>query len=172
MGDDLTLPERYPFRTPMQWSDEPQAGFTTARKAVRPVIDSGPYDYRRVNVERQRRDPNSLLNWMIRMIRLRKECPEVGWGDWKILRTGSPSVLAMRYHWLGNALVVVHNFDGMPQEIRLKTDKEHEARLVNLLVNDESRADSSGYHKMALEAYGYRWFRVGNLDYSLQRERM
>lgn len=172
MGDDLTLPERYPIRTPMQWSDEPHAGFTTAEKAVRSVIDKGPYSYRQVNVERQRRDPNSLLNWMIRMIRLRKECPEVGWGDWKILNTGSPAVLAMRYHWRGNSLVILHNFDSAPQEIRLKIDKNDDARLVNLLVNDESRADENGIHRIALEAYGFRWFRVGNLDYSLHRQRI
>ena len=78
----------------------------------------------------------------------------------------------MRYHWRGNSLVIVHNFDSAPREIRLKTDKYDDARLVNLLVNDESRADDNGVHTIALEAYGYRWFRVGNLDYSLQRQRI
>jgi maltose alpha-D-glucosyltransferase/alpha-amylase len=172
MGDDLTLPERYPIRTPMQWSDEIHAGFTMAEKPVRPVIDKGPYNYQQVNVERQRRDPNSLLNWMIRMIRLRKECPEIGWGEWNILPTGSPAVLAMRYNWRGNSLIIIHNFDGTPQEIRIKTNKGDDGRLANLLVNDESRADTSGHHRIALEAYGYRWFRVGNLNYSLQRKRI
>jgi maltose alpha-D-glucosyltransferase/alpha-amylase len=172
MGDDLALDERYPVRTPMQWSDEPMAGFTKSEKPVRPVIDKGPYSYEQINVERQRRDPNSLLNWMIRMIRLRKECPEIGWGDWKVLHTGSPSVLAMRYTWLGNSLLIVHNFDEKPHEVRLKTEGGKDERLINLLVNDESRADGRGIHKIAIDAYGYRWYRVGNLDYSLEQTRV
>jgi maltose alpha-D-glucosyltransferase/alpha-amylase len=172
MGDDLSLDERYPIRTPMQWSDEPLAGFSKSEKPVRPVIDKGPFKCEQVNVERQQRDPGSLLNWTIRMIRLRKECPEIGWGDWKILSTGAPTVLAMQYDWRGNSLVVIHNFDEKPHEARLKIEAEGADRLVNLLVNDESRADKKGNHNIALEAYGYRWFRVGLLNYSLQQTRV
>ena len=80
MGGDLSLAERDSVRAPMPWSREPQAGFSTARKTVQPLIYQGPYGYELINVESQRRDPNSLLNWTAQMIRLRKECPEVGWG--------------------------------------------------------------------------------------------
>jgi maltose alpha-D-glucosyltransferase/alpha-amylase len=75
MGDDLRLPERNCARTPMQWSTEPEAGFTKAAKPVLPVISDGAYGYQHVNVAAQRYDPNSLLNWMERMIRMRKEIP-------------------------------------------------------------------------------------------------
>jgi maltose alpha-D-glucosyltransferase / alpha-amylase len=82
MGDDLELEEREAVRTPMQWADEPNAGFSTAKEtAVHPVIDQGVWSYRHINVAAQRRDPDSFLNWTARMIRLRKECPEIGWGD-------------------------------------------------------------------------------------------
>src|SRR4051794_22664078 len=66
MGDDLSLPERNAIRTPMQWSHEPGAGFSTApvEELVRPVVRGGPYGHERVNVEAQRRDPGSMLNWM------------------------------------------------------------------------------------------------------------
>jgi maltose alpha-D-glucosyltransferase/alpha-amylase len=171
MGDDLSLPERYPIRTPMQWSGDAIAGFSKSAKPVRPVIDKGPYSYHEVNVERQQRDPHSLLNWMTRMIKLRKECPEIGWGDWKVLNTGAPGVLAMCYTWRGNSLVVIHNFGEEPREIRLKIEAEGADRLVNLLENDESRADENGNHRMALEVFGYRWFRVGHLNYSLYQTR-
>ncbi|MGH7464003.1 MAG: alpha-amylase family protein, partial [Longimicrobiales bacterium] len=110
MGDDLRLPQRDAVRTPMQWSTEPNAGFSIAERLVHPVVDSCIFDYRRVNVENQQRDPDSLLNWTGAMIRVRKECPEIGWGDWHILPTGSAHVLAMRYDWRGNSLVIVHNF--------------------------------------------------------------
>lgn len=171
MGDDLTLKERDAVRTPMHWSNEPQAGFSASEKTVHPVINKGPYGYEQVNVEAQRRDPISLLNWMTSMIRLRKECPEIGWGEWKILNTGSSSVLAMRYDWRGNSLIVIHNFDEKPHETRIKPGVEGGEKLVNLLVKDESQADGRGFHRIALEAYGYRWYRVGSLNYILQREK-
>jgi maltose alpha-D-glucosyltransferase/alpha-amylase len=155
----------------MQWSDEPQAGFSTSRKTVLPVIDKGPYRYDQVNVEAQRRDPNSLLSWTAHMIRVRKECPEIGWGDWKILPSGSPSVLAIRYDWRGNSVVVVHNFDEKAHEARIKPQVQGGDTLVNLLVKDQSVADETGAHRIALEAYGYRWYRVGGLSHVLRREK-
>src|SRR5206468_9286778 len=79
MGDDLSLPERNCARTPMQWSDEPHGGFTTAESPPEDVISGGAYGYEHLNVASQRRDPNSFLNWLERMLRMRKEVPEIGW---------------------------------------------------------------------------------------------
>lgn len=59
----------------------------------------------------QRRDPTSLLNWTERIIRARKECPEIGWGEWRVIETSSHSVLALRYDWRGNGVLFLHNFD-------------------------------------------------------------
>ncbi|GGG22467.1 hypothetical protein GCM10010924_59990 [Rhizobium wenxiniae] len=63
MGDDLSLPERNCARTPMQWSNEPQGGFTKGDKPVLPVIEKGPYGFEHLNVAFQRRDAQSMLNW-------------------------------------------------------------------------------------------------------------
>ena len=117
MGDDLRLPERNCARTPMQWSTEPNAGFTKSNHPILPVIDHGPYSFDHVNVADQRRDPNSLLNWMERMIRMRKEVPEIGWGDFRFISTGTQTVLAMEYEWSNNAVLCVHNLEGAPREI-------------------------------------------------------
>ena len=105
------------------------------------------------------------------MIRLRKESPEIGWGDWTILPTRSPTVLAMRYDWRGNSVVVVHNFDAESREVRIKPDVEGGEKLLSLLVKDESDADPSGTHTITLEAYGYRWYRVGSLNAALSRRK-
>lgn len=171
MGDDLRLPERLAARTPMQWSIEPHAGFTAAEKPVAPVITGGPYGYEHVNVADQRRDPNSMLNWMERMIRMRKEVPEIGWGDYAILQTGTPAIVALRYDWHNNSVVVVHNLSGIPREacLHIGLKREKDLPLVNLLSNDHSVADESGRHCCLLEPYGYRWYRVGGLDYLLKR---
>jgi maltose alpha-D-glucosyltransferase/alpha-amylase len=171
MGDDLRLPQRDAVRTPMQWSTEPQAGFSTADRLVHPVISQGIFDYRRVNVEAQQRDPDSLLNWTAAMIRVRKECPEIGWGEWRTIATGSVHVLAMRYDWRGNSLVIVHNFSDKVVRARVRPAVPHGDRLVDLLAEEESRAGKSGRHDIILEPYGYRWFRVGGLNYALRRHR-
>ena len=155
----------------MQWSDEPQAGFSTAKKTVLPVISKGPWSYQRVNVESQRRDTNSMLNWTERMIRLRKECPELGWGGYKVLKTGDPSVLALRYDWRNNTLVTIHNFHEKPRSITLDVGGKEGGRLVNLFAGEHSDAGPNGKHKIVLEGYGYRWYRVGNLAHILKREK-
>ena len=158
MGDDLALDERDAVRTPMQWDSSPNGGFTTAKRPVHPVIDKGAFGYTHVNVARQKRDESSLLEWTTRMIRLRKECPEIGWGTWKILDAKSPHVLAMQYQWRNDSIVIVHNFAGKPIEVELAVDG---SRLVDLRVEAESAANSRGRHELALDAFGYRWFRVG-----------
>jgi maltose alpha-D-glucosyltransferase/alpha-amylase len=171
MGDDLRLPERECARTPMQWSTEPNAGFTKSDKAVLPVIDGGPFGYEHVNAAQQRRDPNSMLNWTERIIRMRKEVPEIGWGDFQILRIRDPSVLAIRYDWRNNSVLFVHNLAPTPREVSFAVGAAGQAAdlLVNLLAEDHSRADSDGKHCLMLEAYAYRWYRVGGLDYLLKR---
>ena len=170
MGDDLRLPERNAARTPMQWSTEPQGGFTKAPKAEVPVISGGPFGFEHVNVSGQRGDPDSLLNWTERMIRMRKEAPEIGWGDYVVLKTGDPAVLAIKYMWRNTAVVVVHNFAERPLEIVLDVGEPDEgAILTNLLHDDHSRTDDKGRHRIVLEAYAYRWYRVGGLDYILRR---
>jgi len=169
MGDNLHLPERNCARTPMQWSTEPQGGFTKNKKPALPVISGGAYGFEHVNVAQQRRDPNSLMNWMERMIRMRKEAPEIGWGQFSILQTRTPEVLAIRYDWRNNSVLVVHNFSATAREVRLEVGVEDSDCLVNLLSRENSDPDASGEHCLILEPYGYRWFRIGGLDYILKR---
>jgi maltose alpha-D-glucosyltransferase/alpha-amylase len=169
MGDNLRLPERNCARTPMQWSTEPQGGFTKSEKPILPVISGGPYGFEHVNVAQQRRDPDSLMNWMERMIRMRKEAPEIGWGEFSILQTRTPEVLAIRYDWRNNSVLVVHNLSAIPREVWLEVGTEDSGCLVNLLSGENSTSDASGKHRLLLDSYGYRWFRVGGLDYILKR---
>ena len=171
MGDDLNLPERNCARTPMQWSTEPHSGFTKSDRPILPVISDGPYGYEHVNVAEQRRDPNSLLNWTERIIRMRKEVPEIGWGDFQVLPIRDPAIFAIRYDWRNNSVLFVHNLDSIPREIAFSTglSGDQGRLLVNLLSEDHSRAADNGKHHLLLEAYGYRWYRVGGLDYLLKR---
>jgi maltose alpha-D-glucosyltransferase / alpha-amylase len=171
MGENLRLPERNCARTPMQWSTEPNAGFTKSDRPVLPVIDEGAYGFQHVNVAAQRRDPDSFLNWMERMIRMRKEVPEIGWGSFSFISARSPEILIMRYDWRNNSVVCVHNLSAEPREVRFAIDgvEKEKCTLVNLLTEEHSNPEDGNRHCILIEPYGYRWFRVGGLDYLLKR---
>ncbi|MGD9616187.1 MAG: alpha-amylase family protein [Alphaproteobacteria bacterium] len=174
MGEDLSLPERDSARTPMQWSNELQGGFTVNKKPILPVIAGGPYGYEQINAAKQRRDADSLLNWMERLIRMRKEVPEIGWGDFNVIASSDPAVLILRYDWRNNSVLFMHNFDSKPREVMFSVgldgeDADPGKLLINLLTEEHDVADGGGKHQLVIEGYGYRWFRVGGLDYLLRR---
>ncbi|HEY0451835.1 hypothetical protein [Actinophytocola sp.] len=130
MRENLDIPGRRSARSPMQWSSsEPHAGFSTAPEGAR-LCRPLPEDTS-ANVTDQRRDPSSLLNWMERLIRQRKECPEFGWGELSLLHAKGP-VLAHRCDWDGSTVVAVHN-----------------------LGDNDCAPDE----EIKLDPYGYRWLR-------------
>ena len=102
---------------------------------------------------------------------MRKEVPEIGWGNFTALPVRDPAVLALRYDWRNNSVLFLHNLHDQPREILLDpgVDKAEGKLLVNLLAEDHSKANESGKHRIVLEGYGYRWYRVGGLDYLLRR---
>jgi maltose alpha-D-glucosyltransferase/alpha-amylase len=160
MGDNLSLRERASVRTPMQWSDEPNGGFSRAQTLVVPAIEGGVYGCESVNVEQQQRDSNSFLRWMRHMIHLRKECPEIGWGEWNLVSTRTPSVLALVHRWRGRAVLCVHNFDDHPREFTLGLECGSE-RLVSLRDEHDAIAMRNGRPRLQLEPHGYAWYRLG-----------
>jgi maltose alpha-D-glucosyltransferase/alpha-amylase len=167
MGDNLRLPERECARTPMQWTSDRHGGFSSGRHTVWPVIHYAVYGYERVNVADQRRDTDSLLNWTERIIRMRKECPEISWGDFEIIRTSAPEVLAIRYDWRETSLITLHNFSNRSQSVRLKVGKPHDSVLVDVLDGHSSRIHEDGFHRLRMEPYAWRWYRVGAIDNTL-----
>jgi maltose alpha-D-glucosyltransferase/alpha-amylase len=169
MGEDLTLNEREATRTPMQWTAEPQGGFTSAKKAVLPVIDGGVYGYQKVNVNAQRRDPNSFMNWITRLIRVRKECMEIAWGECEVIDCDADPVLVLAYRFRKAAMVSLHNFSDGAQTVHLKVRDPGGERLVDLIGTEHSHAGARGTHEIALDGYGYRWYRVGGVDETLAR---
>jgi maltose alpha-D-glucosyltransferase/alpha-amylase len=153
MGENLRLRERDAIRTPMQWSSDPGAGFSTAKELVRPVVASGPYGFESVNVDTQLRDTSSLLRWMILMISVRKQAREIGGGRWRLLPVRGASVLALRYDADGSSVVTLHNFDDRPHDVSIDVDGD-----LSSLLDDETRP---GRQPITLDALGYRWYRVG-----------
>ena len=160
MGDDLRLPERMSVRTPMQWSAGPNAGFSSAPadRLIRPVIATGPFGCERVNVERQRADEGSLLRWMQRVWRARRELPQIGRGRTEAMDTGDPAVLAHRCEWRGRGLLALHNFSDQARAVALPAGALP-AGAVEVIA--DTTYDAAAGDELVLTAYGYRW-----LDYS------
>lgn len=165
MGDDLSLPERDAARTPMQWSSARNGGFTSSTDPVRPVIDDGPYGYRTINVAVQRADSGSLLNWTERMLRTRKELPELGQGSYAIL-PAPDHVLAMCYTLEAKVSVFVHNLLDQRVEFRLPALAEDcsDRPLVCIQTNEIIPRHADGWYHVVLQPSGYRWLRIGGLE--------
>jgi maltose alpha-D-glucosyltransferase / alpha-amylase len=133
------------------------------------VVSDPIYGYKRINVEAQRRDPQSWLNWVERKIRMRRECPEISWGSWKILSTSEPGVLIMRYEWDNHSLLILHNFTGKPRAPKVSAQNAGHQLLVDLLAKNDSRAEPDGSHVIQLPPYAYRWYRAGGIDRNVPR---
>jgi maltose alpha-D-glucosyltransferase/alpha-amylase len=100
---------------------------------------------------------------------MRRECPEISWGDWKIHKTAPRDVLAMQYDWRGHRLLILHNFADEPRVMRIDRARIGSPLLTDLLWTNDSRADENGRHLIQLEPYGYRWFRAGGEDRNVPR---
>jgi maltose alpha-D-glucosyltransferase/alpha-amylase len=170
MSENLAIPGRASVRSPMQWSNERNGGFSTAKPArlSRPLVNTKGYGPAAVNVADQRDDEHSLLNWMERLIRRRRECPEIGWGAWQVLETDQKSVLALRYDWEDRALLTLHNLAS--NCCRLTLAPEGGANWQGL-VPQFGRGDyelrRDGTLAVELDGYGSRWLRVRRADDTL-----
>ena len=160
LGDDQRVPGRGAVRVAMQWTPGPHAGFTAGDPAV-PLVTDGPFGPDRVNVATERRAPESLLNWMERAIRARKELPELGWGTWRVLDTDHPAVLALRRDWQGQGVLALHNLGREPVKVGVELGDDVEAGrpMAELLGNRHHEPATSG-QPLALGGFGYRWLRL------------
>ena len=160
MGDDLSLQQRDSIRTPMQWADGPQAGFSTAKKTVRPVIADGDFGFPKVNVRSQERDPDSLLNWFSHAIRVLRECPEFGCGMVKVLDARSEQVLVLQYEDLasGTILATVNlGEEACTLDLSDQTQAGDGFPVDVLADRDYETADLGA---LEVDGWGWRWLRL------------
>jgi maltose alpha-D-glucosyltransferase/alpha-amylase len=163
MGDDLGLPERNAVRTPMQWTDTSNAGFSTAapEQLLAPVIDEGEYSYRDVNVLAARRDPDSLLTWFERMLHTRRECEEIGAGEHEILDVTEPDVLVHLARGEHGALLFVHNLGEEERTVAVST-LTHECKRPLLVAADSEYPDDVDLESLFVRGNGYLWLRLNH----------
>jgi trehalose synthase len=160
MGEQLAIPDRYAVRVPMHWSADRNGGFSTAPAAqlVRP-LPRGAFAPAKVNVEDQRRDPDSLLRFVRHLIRTRRETPELGWGTSTLIETDDPALFAHRCDWEDSTVIAIHNLGARPVNTELALGDG--AKGVHDLPGDfEEPARRGGRLPVALDGYGGRWLRV------------
>jgi maltose alpha-D-glucosyltransferase / alpha-amylase len=165
MGDDLSLPERWPVRTCMQWSDDPNAGFSTADedRLIHPAVMEGEFGAKAVNATAQQRDPDSLFSWIRRLVDARQSAPEVGWGEAVLLQTDNPAIFAHRLQWKENTSIVLHNLDSRRCRVRVELSRNEKGRLTDLFGDHVYEPNNGETSLFDLKGFGYRWFRVDPL---------
>jgi maltose alpha-D-glucosyltransferase/alpha-amylase len=162
MGEDLALPGREAIRTPMQWDEHPSAGFSRVPKKdlVRPVITRGPYSAKRINVRSQRRDPDSLLHWFEQLIRVLRECPEIGVGAPTVLNLSLPrSVLAHRFDAPEGAILLLHNLADHDETVDLSS-VDVGADAYDIFADRDYPPVDDDLRRVGLSGWGYRWVRL------------
>ena len=160
MGENLAATDRQAVRTPMQASDEPGAGFSTADETAFPhPLTEGEFGPLAVNVAQQRRDPGSLLNWFERLVRRRRESHEIGHGAYRHLPAGDPAVFAHRCDWDGRSLVAVHNLAGRAARAELALDLGDD--LADRFGDRDVVVDDDGRVVLDLEPHDHRWYAAG-----------
>ena len=161
MGENLELPEREAIRTPMQWDDTRNAGFSRAdpERLQAPVISEGPLGYQHVNVTAQRRDPHGLLVWFERILHTRRECEETGSGDHEILDAGPPRVLVHRATGEHGAMLFLHNLADRPCQVDVGRQPDQPGRPLSVAA-DSDYGTTIDLEALQLAGYGYRWIRL------------
>jgi maltose alpha-D-glucosyltransferase/alpha-amylase len=156
MGDNIWLEDRDGVRTPMQWDESENAGFSHAAPAslYAPVIDEGQYAYQKVNVAEQTADPQSLLQQIRKMISIRKQHAAFGRGEFEWAPTDLPGLAAFWRTYEAERLLLVHNL----------TEHDQEVDLVNLVGDHKFNVvyggGGDGSHNVKLPAYGFSWMKV------------
>jgi len=160
MGDDLSLPERNAIRTPMQWTDQRNAGFSTAPKKalVRPVVSGGDFGYETVNVLAQRGQPGSMLSFMEQLLRALRECPEFGTGRCTTIDVGHRSVLALRYEAPTGTMLAIVNLDSTKHAV--DASETATGHAVEVFADRAYARPGDDLRELEVGAYGFRWIRL------------
>ncbi|MDD2852726.1 MAG: maltose alpha-D-glucosyltransferase [Desulfuromonadaceae bacterium] len=162
MGDNIFLGDRNGVRTPMQWSPDRNAGFSRAdpqRLYLPPIMDP-VYGYEAINVEAQTRDHSSLLNWMRRMLAVRKSSKAFGRGRLTFLSPGNRKILAYLREYGEETILCVANLGRSAQPVEL--DLSHYRGRVPLEMMGRTAFPPIGElpYLLTLPACGFYWFRL------------
>jgi maltose alpha-D-glucosyltransferase/alpha-amylase len=162
MGDNIYLGDRDGVRTPMQWTGDRNAGFSRADPAALylPLLMDPVYGFQAINVEAQQRVPTSLLQWVRRMLHVRKQHPVFGIGDYEPLYPDNRRVLAFVRTLADDVIIVLANLSRYAQPVQLDL-----ARWAGMVPEEMfgrvpfPQIDQTRY-ALALGPHGFYWFHI------------
>jgi maltose alpha-D-glucosyltransferase / alpha-amylase len=162
MGDNIYLGDRDGVRTPMQWSSDRNAGFSTADPArlYLPLLLDPVYGYQALNVDAEQRAPTSLLHWTRRMIAVRKRHPTFGQGTYSELPASNPSVLAFVREFGDDVVLCVFNLSRFAQPVELDLRRFEGATPVELVGGVHFPTVGELPYLMTLAGHGFYWFQL------------
>lgn len=162
MAENLDIPGRDAVRSPMQWADQPNGGFSAAReKDLVAPLTGGGFSSQHVNASQQRHDPDSLVHFVSELIARYRDSPEIGWGAFEIVEQPHASVLAHSLRGDTGHLVALHNLASEARTVPLAiADADDETRVVDLFAGSVLVPDEKGAIEVPLDGYGHRWLRV------------
>jgi len=167
MGDNIYLGDRDGVRTPMQWTPDRNAGFSTADFAqlfLPPLMDP-VYGYQAVNVEQQQRDPSSFLHWLRRMISVRRQHPVLAIGQFEMLHAQNPSVLAYLRRGIGDdgeedIVLCLNNLSRFPQPCELMLEQLAGKVPIELTGRVPFPPIGELPYFVTLAGHGFYWFEL------------
>jgi maltose alpha-D-glucosyltransferase/alpha-amylase len=162
MGDNIFLGDRDGVRTPMQWSPDRNGGFSRADppNLALPAIMDPLYGYQAVNVEAQERDRHSLLNWLKRMLAVRREHHAFGRGTQRFLRPANRKILAYLREYEGESILCVANLSRTAQAVELDLSEFEGRTPVEMSGGTPFPSVGQLPYLLTLPPYGFLWFNL------------
>jgi maltose alpha-D-glucosyltransferase/alpha-amylase len=160
MGDNIYLGDRDGVRTPMQWSSDRNAGFSTTnrQRLYLPVILDPEYHYEAVNVATQMTNPQSLLNWMRRVIALRQRHPAFGRGSFQLLAPDNRRVLAFIREHGDERILVIANLSRFTQYAYLDLSAFAGVTPIELFGHAEFPPITDQPYLITIGPHTFYWF--------------
>ncbi len=162
MGDNIELNDRDGVRTPMQWNGEENAGFSEAQSEFlnTPVISEGEFDYKKINVNTQEMDPDSIFNFIKKLIKTRKKYKCLGLGDYRFFESNHDSVMIFNRFTDDEEIVTMYNFSDSPITIQFRHDSYKNKKLFDTFNDQEVEYGSGDFMELTLDAFEFKWYLV------------
>ncbi|MDP9396848.1 MAG: maltose alpha-D-glucosyltransferase [Actinomycetota bacterium] len=162
MGDNIWLGDRDGVRTPMQWTPDRNAGFSTCNpgQLYLPVIMDPVYGFQVSNVEAQLANMGSLLHWTRRLVQIRKQNPAFGVGRFDDLGGSNPSVLSYLRVFGDDVVLCVNNLSRFAQPVELDLRAYEGWRPVELIGGTAFPPVGELPYLLTLGGHGFYWFRL------------
>jgi maltose alpha-D-glucosyltransferase / alpha-amylase len=166
MGDNIWLGDRDGVRTPMQWTPDRNAGFSTATpgRLSLPTIMDPVFGYQAVNVEAQVENTSSLLHWTRRMIQARKQHPAFGMGTFSDLGGSNPSVFSFSRDFGDDTVLCVNNLSRFPQPVELDLRRWEGYEPIEMIGHVRFPRIGELPYLLTLTGHGFYWFLISRYE--------